>query len=113
MIAALGPPPAEFLAKNPERRTDFWDDEGMLEPWTLDVLRLYVLVFPSLIAVTIGKWLGLAPIPGSRTMEARITRLEDPAGFLGFIRRALTWMPEERATAKELLKDPWLAEGEA
>lgn len=43
MVAALGPPPAEFLAKNPERRADFWDDEGMLEPWTLDVLRLYVL----------------------------------------------------------------------
>jgi serine/threonine protein kinase len=46
-------------------------------------------------------------------MEALVTRLEAPVGFLAFIRRALTWMPEERATAKELLKDPWLAEGEA
>lgn len=66
-----------------------------------------------LIPVPIGKWLGLAPIPEGRTMEALVTRLEAPAGFLAFIRRALTWMPEERATAKELLKDPWLAEGEA
>ena len=79
----------------------------------MDMLRLYVLVFPSLIAVTIGKWLGLAPIPEARTMEALVTRLKDPAGFLAFIRRTLTWMPEERATAKELLKDPWLVEGEA
>lgn len=30
MIAALGPPPAEFLAKNPERRADFWGEKGML-----------------------------------------------------------------------------------
>ncbi|KAH2185472.1 hypothetical protein KXV52_002908 [Aspergillus fumigatus] len=83
IIAALGPPPVEFLAKTPERRADFWDDEG--------------------------KWLGLAPIPEARTMEALECRLKDKAGFLSFIRRALTWMPEERATAKELLQDPWLS----
>ncbi|KAL5359897.1 kinase-like domain-containing protein [Aspergillus floccosus] len=86
MIAALGSPPAEFLDKNPERRADFWNDDG--------------------------KRLGLAPIPEGRTMEALVTRLDDPADFLRFIRRALTWIPEERATAKELLDDPWLADGE-
>jgi serine/threonine protein kinase len=41
-------------------------------------------------------------------MEALETRLEDNSGFLQFIRRALTWMPEKRATAKDLLQDPWL-----
>ncbi|KAJ9366538.1 hypothetical protein DTO282E5_8762 [Paecilomyces variotii] len=82
LIAALGPPPPEFLAKNPERRSIFWDDQG--------------------------QWLGLAPIPRDRTLEALETRLEDKRGFLRFIRRALTWMPEERPTAKELLQDPWL-----
>ena len=25
-----------------------------------------------------------------------------------FVRKMLTWLPEERATAKELLADPWL-----
>ncbi|PYH94289.1 kinase-like protein [Aspergillus ellipticus CBS 707.79] len=82
LIAALGPPPPEFLAKNAERRADFWDEHG--------------------------NWLGLAPIPHSRTMEALETRLGNKSGFLRFIRRALSWMPEKRATAKELLKDPWL-----
>lgn len=29
MIATLGPPPPDYLAKNPERRADFWDDQVM------------------------------------------------------------------------------------
>ncbi|KAI1964450.1 hypothetical protein LOZ07_000921 [Ophidiomyces ophidiicola] len=33
---------------------------------------------------------------------------EDKRLFLNFAKRMLTWMPEERATAKELLDDPWL-----
>lgn len=55
-----------------------------------------------------GSWLGLAPIPHARTLEALETRLKDKSSFLRFIRKTLTWMPEERATAKELLQDPWL-----
>lgn len=30
MIATLGPPPSELLAKNPERKADFWGEQGML-----------------------------------------------------------------------------------
>lgn len=33
---------------------------------------------------------------------------EDKDLFIKFARRMLKWMPEERATAKELLDDPWL-----
>lgn len=29
LIAALEPPPVEFLAKNPTRKADFWDEQGM------------------------------------------------------------------------------------
>lgn len=29
LIAALGPPPPDFLARNKERKADFWDDQGM------------------------------------------------------------------------------------
>lgn len=31
-----------------------------------------------------------------------------PLAFVKFMRRTLTWMPDERATAKDLLEDPWL-----
>lgn len=56
----------------------------------------------------LGNWLGLAPIPQGRTLEALETKLEGKTGFLRFIWRTLTWLPGERPTAKELLQDPWL-----
>jgi hypothetical protein len=31
IMAALGPPPPQFLAENSERRADFWDDQGMIQ----------------------------------------------------------------------------------
>jgi hypothetical protein len=33
----------------------------------------------------------------------------DNGPFLQFMRRILVWEPEKRATASELLADPWLA----
>lgn len=33
---------------------------------------------------------------------------EDKDLFLKFMRRMLCWLPEDRATAKELKEDPWL-----
>ncbi|KAF5711542.1 CMGC SRPK kinase [Fusarium mundagurra] len=82
LIATLGPPPKEFLKRNVERAADFWDEQG--------------------------KWLGLAPIPKNRSLEELEARLKDSTGFIAFLRRVLTWMPEDRPTAKELLQDPWL-----
>ncbi|RSL89296.1 hypothetical protein CEP51_001312 [Fusarium floridanum] len=82
LIASLGPPPLEFLRRNRERAADFWDENG--------------------------KWLGLAPIPANRTLEELETRLKDSSRFIAFLRRVLTWVPEERPTAKELLQDPWI-----
>ena len=31
LIATLGPPPLEFLKRNPERAADFWDSQGTFE----------------------------------------------------------------------------------
>jgi serine/threonine-protein kinase SRPK3 len=36
---------------------------------------------------------------------------EEKALFLGFIRRMLQWLPEDRETAKVLREDPWLLSG--
>jgi serine/threonine-protein kinase SRPK3 len=33
---------------------------------------------------------------------------QERALFIKFAQRMLTWLPEKRATAKELLDDPWL-----
>ncbi|KAF4342812.1 CMGC SRPK kinase [Fusarium beomiforme] len=82
LVATLGPPPREFLQRNVERASDFWDEQG--------------------------KWLELAPIPKNRSLEALETQLEDSTRFIAFLRRILTWMPEDRPTARELLQDPWL-----
>lgn len=106
LIAALGPPPSEFLAKNMNRKADFWNEQGTLT--IRREKRRNMCTETLLTSATTGDWLGLAPIPDGRTMEALETRLEDKTGFLRFIRRALTWMPESRATARELLQDPWL-----
>ncbi|PWY91764.1 kinase-like protein [Aspergillus sclerotioniger CBS 115572] len=83
--AVLGSPPSQFLARS-ERSTQFWDASG--------------------------QWKGLVPIPkydlGSREERLENSEKED---FLRFLRRMLRWLPEERATAKELLFDPWLMRG--
>jgi serine/threonine-protein kinase SRPK3 len=33
---------------------------------------------------------------------------EERQRFIQFVKRMMTWRPEERSTAKELLNDPWL-----
>ena len=46
----------------------------------------------------------------SPNFERSLTSLtgEDKSLFLAFVGRMLKWMPEDRATAGELLGDPWL-----
>ncbi|VUC36261.1 unnamed protein product [Clonostachys rosea] len=88
LIAALGPPPAELLARHRDRALEYWEEDVLIA----------------------GKWGEFVPIPTGRTLEAAETKLKDNAKFLAFIRRALTWDPKKRPTAKELLKDPWLEE---
>ncbi|KAJ6091686.1 hypothetical protein N7467_003655, partial [Penicillium canescens] len=82
IISVLDPPPAEFLALNPEFASSFWDETG--------------------------RWRGIVPIPENVTIESLEGQMDLPLGFVKFLRRTLTWMPDERATAKELLEDPWL-----
>ncbi|KAJ5519728.1 hypothetical protein N7463_000181 [Penicillium fimorum] len=84
LIAVLGPPPAAFLALNPEKAAQFWDEEG--------------------------RWKGIVPIPDIGMLESLEGQLDLPLAFVKFMRKTLTWMPNERATAKDILEDPWLKE---
>lgn len=56
-----------------------------------------------------GNWLGSIPIPNS-SLEERVTHLEgdDKQLRLGFARRILRWLPDERPIAEELAFDAWL-----
>ncbi|KAJ5286359.1 hypothetical protein N7524_001665, partial [Penicillium chrysogenum] len=82
LTAVLGPPPAAFLALNPEKAAQFWDEDG--------------------------KWKDVVPIPEKGTLESLEGQMDLPLAFVRFMRRTLTWMPSQRATAKDLLEDPWL-----
>ncbi|KAJ5362917.1 hypothetical protein N7541_003761 [Penicillium brevicompactum] len=85
MQAVLGSPPAEFLARS-ERSCLFWDENG--------------------------GWKGAPSIPDNdlHALEERLSG-EEKDDFLRFLRRMLCWLPEERASAKDLLFDPWLMHG--
>lgn len=45
---------------------------------------------------------------GSLEDEEENLEGEEKEVFLAFLRKMLQWRPEDRQSAKELLKDPWL-----
>ncbi len=57
-----------------------------------------------------GRWIAGVEIPKNTSLEASEERLvgENKKRFLEFMRGMLQWRPEDRKTAKQLLKDPWL-----
>ncbi|KAI1195708.1 kinase-like domain-containing protein [Nemania serpens] len=84
MVAMMGPPPKHFLSRSPICRK-YWDDDG--------------------------NWIAATPIP-AESFESRESRLspEDKVLFFPFIRKILRWVPEERESPKQLLRDPFLAQ---
>ncbi|KAJ5570433.1 uncharacterized protein N7459_009863 [Penicillium hispanicum] len=103
MQAVLGNPPLQFLARS-ERSLQFWDKNGLWPSPDVNVDICWPFV--------LGKWKGAAPIP-EHNLEVLEDRLkgDEKEDFLRFLRRMLCWLPEERASAKELLFDPWVMHG--
>ncbi|KAL3252186.1 hypothetical protein ABHI18_010220 [Aspergillus niger] len=85
MVAIMGPPPTEFI-KRSKVGSVFWDEDGKRKE--------------------------LAPVP-NMTLEERAADIQGPdkEGFLKLMRRALTWDPEDRLAAGELIFDEWLMKG--
>ncbi|KAG8765914.1 hypothetical protein FRC12_007195 [Ceratobasidium sp. 428] len=84
MIALLGSPPAELLARG-AKSSDYFNPNDSFK-------------YPEL-------------IPCGRSLENSVTQFEDEADkelFFGFVRKMLRWLPENRATCRELLEHPWL-----
>jgi hypothetical protein len=65
---------------------------------------------PTCVNLPAGKWIANVPIPEDDSLEKakQFLRGRNKAIFLEFIRRMLSWRPEDRKTAAKLLKDPWL-----
>ncbi|KAL8843403.1 MAG: hypothetical protein Q9176_002016 [Flavoplaca citrina] len=83
ITALLGPPPRDLLALG-KRTSMFYDPEGKLK--------------------------GTDLTPQTFTLESSVSKIDgqEKRKFLAFVSRMLTWQPEDRSTAKELLSDPWL-----
>jgi serine/threonine-protein kinase SRPK3 len=128
LIALLGPPPADMLEQERQRRTqkldmplinfdgaccrtvsEFWngpyfDDKGNLRT---------DCCFRSETNLLIGQFLYPELVQDDLTIEDTITSLEgdEKRLFLDFlVQNMLCWDPEQRMSAKELLQHPWLKE---
>ncbi|GAA88019.1 hypothetical protein AKAW_06133 [Aspergillus luchuensis IFO 4308] len=110
MIAFLGPPPRELIAREKEglNRTfgiGLRNPEGKLcnspAEW-----------FDGPFFDENGEFLHKHLIPENQTLEDTVTCLKgtEKDEFLAFARNILQWLPEDRKTAKELAEDPYLSE---
>ncbi|PYI25564.1 putative serine/threonine-protein kinase [Aspergillus indologenus CBS 114.80] len=110
MIALLGPPPKSLLAKSKAMSEHSWpepipNDTGEL----CDNAQEF---FDGPFFDTEGEFQYKDLIP-SRNLEDTAPFLEeqDREAFLSFVRQMLTWNPEERKTARELIDHPFLKLG--
>lgn len=83
IIALLGPPPKDLLARG-DLASEFFSDEG--------------------------KYTAGIDLPSSKSLEEIETLLtgDEKRRFLEFMRKMLQWAPERRNTARELFEDAWL-----
>ena len=66
--------------------------------------------FTNILSLTIGKFLYEDLIPDRKLEDMLPSSLEEEEkeGFLSFAKEMLIWLPEERKTARELAKHPFL-----
>ena len=89
----LGPPPSSLLTSSSPRALEFFNPDGSLQGQTS-------VSEPN---DTLESVLASALERAGKTMGA-----EESRAFLAFLRHALTWCEDERASAGELVRDRWL-----
>ncbi|KAJ5084542.1 hypothetical protein NUU61_009121 [Penicillium alfredii] len=110
MIALLGPPPKELLTKADAMAEHRWPDSIQNERGKVCCnLRDF---FDGPFFNEKGEFLHENLIP-ARKLEDTIPSLEEEErqAFLSFVRNMLTWRPEERKTARELMDHQFLKFG--
>jgi serine/threonine protein kinase len=128
MIALLGPPPKQLLARSDALAGVQWPNAVKNETGRLCSngreyfdgpffnengrqcrhLKWIMCLFPDLIFLT-GEFLHDDLLP-TRKLEDSITTLEEEErqAFLSFVNHMLAWLPEDRQTAGELMEHPFL-----
>ncbi|KAI1154449.1 putative serine/threonine-protein kinase [Nemania diffusa] len=109
MIALLGPPPKSLVVRERNMRHWRWspevrNHEGKLCNNAADF-------FGGPFFSDDGEFVRNDLIPFERNLSDAVPECvtdDDKSLFLNFMRRMLCWLPEDRATAKELKEDPWL-----
>jgi len=114
MIALLGPPPPNLLARA-NFKSKFFSEEGKSSKTSSANWRPPDYRFTRLtMALLKGVFSAGIPIPCSTILEDRETSLqgeeskEDRELFLRFMRKMLQWEPGSRSSARELAEDEWI-----
>src|SRR5271170_1079831 len=108
VVGTLGPPPLDLLQRG-KRSQEFFTEDG-----TYDILFLDSICFRFkrglLTILRPGRWKADVEVPQGTSLEQSEEFLEgkNKEMFLNFMRGMLQWRPEDRKTARQLLKDPWL-----
>ncbi|KAG6898571.1 hypothetical protein C0995_009263 [Termitomyces sp. Mi166 len=89
MVARLGPPPQQLLDNSGSHALEFFHEDGSAKG-----------EIPN---ETLESFLASSLKEIGQTMTAQESEM-----FLAFIRRSVTWTQERRASASELLRDPWV-----
>ena len=115
MIGYLGAPPLDFLQRSDCYSKWFEDVGGIGESDTFSLFLIQFLVsdLNDSLPASSGEFPEEYKIPNLSLWGAEENLIgRDKDMFLQFLGKMLKWVPEERATAAELLGDPWL-NGEA
>ncbi|KAJ5937020.1 hypothetical protein N7466_003470 [Penicillium verhagenii] len=107
MIALLGPPPEALLARSKAMSELSWPQPVTNDTGELCNNAQEFFNGPFFDAEDQFRYTTLIP---SRSLEHTTPFLEekDRAAFLSFVHNMLTWLPEERKTARELMDHPFL-----
>ncbi|PIA93312.1 SRSF protein kinase 2 [Cercospora beticola] len=84
MVTLLGKPPSDFLQRS-RISNKYFDDEG----------NLTIQASPETTTTTLEE-------------EEIVLEGEETSQFLAFMRKTLQWRSKDRASAKDLLQDPWV-----
>ncbi|KAK3065179.1 hypothetical protein LTS18_007065 [Coniosporium uncinatum] len=109
MIALLGPVPETLVERERSMRHWRWSPEARNHEGRL--CNNAVDFFGGPFFSDDGEFMRRDLISLKRNLSNAVPECivdEDKELFLNFMRRMLCWLPEDRATAKELKEDPWL-----